>query len=209
MQAAAAAPPPAARALELFADMEAHHPDLVSVHMWNRLLSVLVITNQPQAAAAKAAAMAERGVPYDAVTYSLLLGAHALLADHTKIDMLMSEMREAGVEVTLQCHQEIIRGYAIGGHVQLAEEALQAAVTSGHAQSFLAMPLIKGCRRAQDVAGARRWLERLPSLGLATTPRMLLVAMETAHEAGDADAVPSLLSLSLGIGRKSTFSISF
>eukprot|EP00611_Tribonema_gayanum_P024850 TRINITY_DN5559_c1_g1_i2.p1 TRINITY_DN5559_c1_g1~~TRINITY_DN5559_c1_g1_i2.p1 ORF type:complete len:596 (-),score=134.95 TRINITY_DN5559_c1_g1_i2:137-1870(-) len=180
------------RALELFADMEAHHPDLVSVHMWNRLLSVLVITNQPQAAAAKAAVMAERGVPYDAVTYSYLLGASALLADSTKIDMLMSDMREAGLEVTLQCHEEIIRGYAAGGHVQLAEEALQAAVTSGYARPFLAMPLMKRCKSTQDVAGARRWLERLPSLGLATTPGMWLVAVQTAHEAGDADAADAL-----------------
>ncbi|KAG5181305.1 hypothetical protein JKP88DRAFT_157808, partial [Tribonema minus] len=84
------------RALELFADMETNYPGLVTVHMWNRVLGVLVIANQPQEAAAKAAAMADRGVPYDAVTYSLLLGAHALLGDHTKIDMLMSEMWEAG-----------------------------------------------------------------------------------------------------------------
>ncbi|KAG5181665.1 hypothetical protein JKP88DRAFT_349123 [Tribonema minus] len=136
--------------------------------------------------------MAERGVTYDAVTYSLLLGAHALLADHTKIDMLMSEMREAGMEVTLKCHQEIIRAYAIGGHVQLAEEALQAAVRSGHAQPYLAMPLLKGCERAQDVAGVRRWLQRLPSLGMATTAAMWRLAIETAHEAGDAAAADAL-----------------
>eukprot|EP00611_Tribonema_gayanum_P024853 TRINITY_DN5559_c1_g3_i2.p1 TRINITY_DN5559_c1_g3~~TRINITY_DN5559_c1_g3_i2.p1 ORF type:complete len:354 (-),score=86.29 TRINITY_DN5559_c1_g3_i2:131-1192(-) len=180
------------RALELFADMETNYPGLVTVHMWNRVLGVLVIANQPQEAAAKAAAMADRGVPYDAVTYSLLLGAHALLGDRAKIDMLMPEMREAGVEVTLNCHQEIIRAYAIGGHAQLAEDALQAAVSSGHAQPYLAMPLMKGCQRARDVSGVRRWLRRLPSLGVATTAGMWHVAIETAHEAGDADAADAL-----------------
>eukprot|EP00611_Tribonema_gayanum_P024852 TRINITY_DN5559_c1_g3_i1.p1 TRINITY_DN5559_c1_g3~~TRINITY_DN5559_c1_g3_i1.p1 ORF type:complete len:353 (-),score=77.39 TRINITY_DN5559_c1_g3_i1:99-1157(-) len=180
------------RALELFADMETNYPGLVTVHMWNRVLGVLVIANQPQEAAAKAAAMADRGVPYDAVTYSLLLGAHALLGDRAKIDMLMPEMREAGVEVTLNCHQEIIRAYAIGGHAQLAEDALQAAVSSGHAQPYLAMPLMKGCQRARDVSGVRRWLRRLPSLGIATTTAMWHMAIETAHAAGDADAADAL-----------------
>ncbi|KAG5187782.1 hypothetical protein JKP88DRAFT_306506 [Tribonema minus] len=180
------------RALDLFAETEATHPHLLTVDAWNQLLAVLNYSNELERAVAKAAEMVERGLALDAETYAQLLGAYALLADDAKLEALAAGMRAAGVPLTAACRYCGVRGYALGGHLQRAEDAFEAAVASGDADPKMVKAMLRGCRRARDAQRAERWLRRALSLGLAPTASAWHLAVETAHEAGDADAADAL-----------------
>ncbi|KAG5177215.1 hypothetical protein JKP88DRAFT_333160 [Tribonema minus] len=180
------------RALDLFAEIEADYPHLVTVGMWNRLLRVLIRTGQPEQAIAKGAEMVERGLKLNSETFSYLLGAHARLADQTQITALTSAVRAAGVRVTHACRFQIIEGYALTGHLQLAEEALEAAVQSGQARPDMIMAIVSGCRLVGDASRAQRWLQRSLSLGLTPSAATWHMAIETAQEGGDEGAADAL-----------------
>ncbi|KAG5177255.1 hypothetical protein JKP88DRAFT_265104 [Tribonema minus] len=180
------------RALGLFAELDANHPDLVTVDMWNRLLDVLVSSSQPKQAIANAVQMAERGFLFGAGTYSLVLGACASLGDHNKLAALVSEMQAADMQLTPVCRFQIISGYASSGCQRHAEKALEAAVKHGDAQPHMFMPLLRACRSMRDVSRARHWLQRSLSLSFAPTADMWHEAVEMAHAAGDADAADAL-----------------
>ncbi|KAG5185458.1 hypothetical protein JKP88DRAFT_354203 [Tribonema minus] len=180
------------RALDLFAETEATHPHLLTVDAWNRLLAVLVYSNEPERAVAKAAEMVERGLDLNADTYAQLLGAYALLADDAKVEALTAGMRAAGVPLTAECRYRVVRGYAMGGHLQHAENAFEAAAASGDAEPTMVKAMMRGCRRARDAQRAERWLRRALSMGLAPTASAWHLAVETAHEAGDAGAADAL-----------------
>ncbi|KAG5187784.1 hypothetical protein JKP88DRAFT_267755 [Tribonema minus] len=180
------------RALDLFAETEAKHPHLLTMDAWNRLLAVLVNSGVPERAVAKAAEMVEHGLKLDAETYAQLLGAYALLADDAKLEALTAGMRAAGVPLTAECRYRVVRGYAMGGHLQRAEDAFEAAVASGDAEPTMVKAMLRGCRRARDVPRARRLVQRALFLGLTLTVAAWHLAVETAHEAGDAGAADAL-----------------
>ncbi|KAG5187783.1 hypothetical protein JKP88DRAFT_306508 [Tribonema minus] len=179
------------RALDLFAEVGAAHPRLLTVHAWNRLLAVLIDSGKPECAVAKAAEMAERGLTLNADTYAHLLGAYALLGDHANVEKLAAGMCAKGAPLTAAGRYRVVRGYAMGGHLQRAEDALEAAIASGDADPTMVIAMLRGCRDARDLPRTKRWLQRSLSLGLATASAWHL-AVGTAHAAGDAGAADAL-----------------
>ncbi|KAG5177204.1 hypothetical protein JKP88DRAFT_333146, partial [Tribonema minus] len=180
------------RALNIFLEMEAQHPKLVTVSMWNELLAVLLNGGKPELLVAKVAEMAKCGLKLNTLTYSRLLGAHAALGDRTKVDSVISEMQAAGVEVTPRCRSNIVDAYATRGELQLAEETLEAAVKEGAVQPHMIKHMVRGCMRQGDVPRAQRWLQRSLSLGLNPPEATWHMAIDSAHTGGDINAVDAL-----------------
>ncbi|KAG5191480.1 hypothetical protein JKP88DRAFT_285145 [Tribonema minus] len=183
------------RALEVFRDMEANHPEFADVHMWNRLLQVLVVCTVPRTTLKVAADMAERGFAPTTATYMILLQAHAALGDGAAVESVLSSMHAAGEDVTFAARAALAKGYVYGGHMEAAEEALEAVLSSDSAvnvRTDAVTLFMNACGSAGDLPRIVRWLQRLPSLGLAPTPRMWNVAVSAAHKGGDAAAADSL-----------------
>eukprot|EP00611_Tribonema_gayanum_P012440 TRINITY_DN2307_c0_g2_i6.p1 TRINITY_DN2307_c0_g2~~TRINITY_DN2307_c0_g2_i6.p1 ORF type:complete len:406 (-),score=115.68 TRINITY_DN2307_c0_g2_i6:42-1259(-) len=182
------------RAIDVFRDVEAKHPAFVNVDMWNCFLQVLYACS-PESTLAAATQMAESGCTPTAATYKVLLKAHAALGDGAAIEGVLSSMRAAGEEVTPTTMAVLAKGYAHGGHWEAAEEALEAVLNSDRSTSMRVKTVtafVHACGRASDLPRIVRWLQRLPSLGLAPTPRMWNVAVSAAHKGGDAVAADSL-----------------
>eukprot|EP00611_Tribonema_gayanum_P012443 TRINITY_DN2307_c0_g2_i9.p2 TRINITY_DN2307_c0_g2~~TRINITY_DN2307_c0_g2_i9.p2 ORF type:complete len:635 (-),score=149.15 TRINITY_DN2307_c0_g2_i9:42-1946(-) len=183
------------RAINVFRDIEANHPAFVDVNMWDRLLQVLCASEVPQNALAAAAQMAERGVAPTRETRLVLLKAHATLGDTAAVERVLSSMRAAGEQVPPETLAALAKGYGHGGHWEAAEEALEALFNI-YSPDQLRMQTVtnflSSCCRAGDLPRIVRWLQRLPSLGLAPTPRMWNVAVSAAHKGGDAVAADSL-----------------
>ncbi|KAG5177200.1 hypothetical protein JKP88DRAFT_282040 [Tribonema minus] len=85
-----------------------------------------------------------------------------------------------------------MNGYATGGHLLLLEDALEAAVQEGYAQPNMVQAMVRCCVRLGDVPRTQRWLQRWVSLGLIPTMTTWHMAIDLAHEAGDADAADAL-----------------
>ncbi|KAG5184993.1 hypothetical protein JKP88DRAFT_276922 [Tribonema minus] len=187
------------RALAVFRSVEAHYPVDVDADMWICLLDALSVCRQPQAVLTAAARMAERGLLPTAAIYVVIAKAHAELGDGAAAETALSSMRAAGLKVTEVALFKVAEGYAHGGHVDAAEQALEAAfrssstgaaATTAHMHAILAF--MGACRRARDLPRALRWLRRLPSLGLAPSPRVVEVVVSVAHHAGDVAAADAL-----------------
>ncbi|KAG5185881.1 hypothetical protein JKP88DRAFT_354038 [Tribonema minus] len=183
------------RAIDVFFAMEANLPAFADVYTWNRLLRVLSACSAPRSTLAAAALMAERGVAPIALTYMLILQAYAMLGDGAAIESVLSIMRAAGEEVTPKTLAVLANGYANSGRMVAAEGALEAALNCDchvSARMEAVTFFMNACGRAGDLPRVVRWLRRLPSLGLAPTPRMWNVAVSAAYKRGDAAAADSL-----------------
>eukprot|EP00611_Tribonema_gayanum_P012436 TRINITY_DN2307_c0_g2_i2.p1 TRINITY_DN2307_c0_g2~~TRINITY_DN2307_c0_g2_i2.p1 ORF type:complete len:407 (-),score=120.79 TRINITY_DN2307_c0_g2_i2:42-1262(-) len=183
------------RALDVFRDMEANHPEFADAQIWTRLLQVLAVCTVPRTTLKVAADMAERGFAPTTATYMILLQAHAALGDGAVVESVLSSMRAAGEDVTLAARAALAKGYVYGGHWEAAEEALEAVLNSDslvNVRTDAVTLFMNACGSAGDLPRIVRWLQRLPSLGLAPTPRMWNVAVSAAHKGGDAVAADSL-----------------
>ncbi|KAG5184986.1 hypothetical protein JKP88DRAFT_262780 [Tribonema minus] len=183
------------RAIDVFFNMEANHPEFADVQMWNRLLKVVYACAAPESTLEVAALMAERGVVPITATYNAVLGAHAMRGDSVAVQSVLSSMRAVGEQVTFATLATLAKGYAHGGHWDAAEEALEAVLNSDRPTPVrvnAVTAFVHACGRARDLPRIVRWLRRLPSLGLAPTPRMWDVAVSAAHEGGDAAAADAM-----------------
>eukprot|EP00611_Tribonema_gayanum_P023899 TRINITY_DN5123_c0_g2_i1.p1 TRINITY_DN5123_c0_g2~~TRINITY_DN5123_c0_g2_i1.p1 ORF type:complete len:220 (-),score=71.26 TRINITY_DN5123_c0_g2_i1:47-706(-) len=88
----------------------------------------------------------------------------------------------------------LAKGYAHGGHWEAAEEALEAVLNSDSIKMRVktVTAFVHACSHAGDLPRIARWLQRLPSLGVALAPRVMAAAVSVAHEAGDAAAADAL-----------------
>ncbi|KAG5184981.1 hypothetical protein JKP88DRAFT_262778 [Tribonema minus] len=183
------------RALVVFGKMQAEHPAFANADMWNCLLRAVATGAQPRRTLEVAAQMAGRGVAPNAHTHDLVAGAHAALGDSAAVERVLSSVRAAGGKVPPETLAALAKGYAHGGHMDAAEGALQAVLGSGGSlvvrQSAI-VTFLSACRRARDLPRVLRWLRRVPKMGFAPTARMWDVAVNAAHEAGDAAATDAL-----------------
>ncbi|KAG5184997.1 hypothetical protein JKP88DRAFT_313662, partial [Tribonema minus] len=163
------------RAIYVFFDMEAKHPEFADAHTWNRLLQVLYVHPAPDSTLAAAALMAQRGVVPITATYNTVLWAHAMRGDSAAIKKVLTSMRAAGEEVTLTTLAMCAKGYGYGRHWGAAEDALEAVLNSDSTITMrvqTATAFVHACSRAGDLPRIVRWLQRLPLLGLTPLPRM-------------------------------------
>ncbi|KAG5184999.1 hypothetical protein JKP88DRAFT_140157, partial [Tribonema minus] len=152
------------RAVNVFFDMEAKHPEFANVYMWSRLVQVLYACAAPESTLDAAALMAELGVTPTTATYNMVLWAHARLGDGDAIESVLSSMRAAGEEVTFLSLAALTRGYAHGWHWDAAEEALEALFNSGSpigVRMDSVTVFVKACDHAGDLPRIVRWLRRL------------------------------------------------
>ncbi|KAG5185009.1 hypothetical protein JKP88DRAFT_198628, partial [Tribonema minus] len=117
------------RALAVFRDAETNHPAFVDADMWTCLVQALAMCGQPRRVLAAAARMAERGVAPSAVTSMAVLKAHAELGDAAAVDAMLPSVRAAGLDVSAALAR-VALGYTHSGHVDAAEAALEAALSS-------------------------------------------------------------------------------
>ncbi|KAG5175520.1 hypothetical protein JKP88DRAFT_338264 [Tribonema minus] len=176
------------RALEIFAEMEAANASFVDVQTWNMLLHAIVASGNPQSALQKVAEMTRRGLAPDAITCSLLLAAHAALGNRAEVDSIVSQMSASGMEVAPAYYRWVVEGYAQGGLMQRAEDALEAMLTRGTYHPHLAAALLRAHSNAADQPRVMYWLRRLSAAGHEPPPGAWNAAIDAAHKAGDADA---------------------
>ncbi|KAG5185010.1 hypothetical protein JKP88DRAFT_139848, partial [Tribonema minus] len=152
------------RAIDVFFDMEANHPEFADAQMWNRLLKVVYACAAPESTLEVAALMAELGVVPITATYTFILQAYARLGDGDAIESVLLSMRAAGEQVTPKTMAVLANGYANGRHMVAAEEALEAVLNSGipiNQRVRTVTAFVHACSRAGDLPRIVRWLRRL------------------------------------------------
>eukprot|EP00611_Tribonema_gayanum_P003156 TRINITY_DN12460_c0_g1_i6.p1 TRINITY_DN12460_c0_g1~~TRINITY_DN12460_c0_g1_i6.p1 ORF type:complete len:710 (-),score=242.00 TRINITY_DN12460_c0_g1_i6:30-2159(-) len=186
----------ARRAVGAFRDMTARLPAFADATLWMSHMKRVARLEEPRDVLTEAARMAERGVTIQSAKLdTLVLTAHARLGDRAAVERALTQ---ASAPVTTKTLAELAKGYAGAGDLDAAERTLEALCESsadGATAAQLAATLVYfvlACSRAGDLPRILRWLPRVAPLGRRRLPVMVLIAVSTAHEVGDAAAADAL-----------------
>ncbi|KAG5184998.1 hypothetical protein JKP88DRAFT_198618 [Tribonema minus] len=135
--------------------------------------------------------MSQTGVPTNLTTYKLALHACRNSEAVQQADRILASMAAAGVAANRRTFASVLWACRYSRDWRRAIDVFRD-MEANHLAFNTVTSFVDACGRAGDLPHIVRWLQRLPSLGLAPSPRMWDIAVSTAHRVGDTAAADAL-----------------